>query len=534
MKRLGKRFGLALVGSLSLLSHAHAADVLPTTKPAPTPATPNCFASWWDYVNSTAADCPLSWGPFTVYATLDAGFGYQTNGANWNPAYANGVANGISKQSYGVKWQQVPNGLNQSVIGIKLSQPIEYGWSLVGTLEAGFDPYSLWLANGQRSQVQNNGKALLQQNANSDSTRSGQWDNSQGFLGVSNPTYGTLVAGRVNSLALDGLIAYDPMGSAYAFSPFGFSGQYAGFGDTEIGRSNTALKYRLNFMNFRVGALAQVGGYNQGNGSTQLWQSQLGGDFDLFGGKLSLDGIGNYAQNAVSTSTFTGTCSVIKSGPAKGQTSCVSGIPMFYNIDDLKATLSNNTGVWLLGKYKLPQIPLTIAGGWGWWRQANPSDDYLNGFKTLGGWSVPGTIPSTFPNAAKLWPTQWVTSNAYNDNRIYNMFFIGGKYAINDQIDVAAAYYYGEQNNYNSSTTPCASVNTTFIGPNGQNFVVTRVNNSACAGSTDFLSFLIDYRPVKRVDLYAGVMLSNVYAGLANGYPAVQTIAPTAGLRVKF
>src|SRR5262249_44042267 len=160
---------------------------------------------------------------------------------------------------------------------------------------------------------------------------------SQGFIGVSNPTYGTLVAGRVNSLALDGLVGYDPMGSAYAFSPFGFSGQYAGFGDTEIGRSNTALKYRLNYMNFRVAALVQVGGYNQGNGSTQLWQGQLGGDFDLFGGKLSLDGIGNYAQNAVSTSTFTGTCSVIKSGPFKGQTGCVSGIPMFYNIDDLKA-----------------------------------------------------------------------------------------------------------------------------------------------------------------------------------------------------
>ena len=44
----------------------------------------------------------------------------------------------------------------------------------------------------------------------------------------------------MNSLGLDGLISDDPMGSAYAFSAFGFSGQYAGFGDTEIDRSNTA------------------------------------------------------------------------------------------------------------------------------------------------------------------------------------------------------------------------------------------------------------------------------------------------------
>ena len=58
--------------------------------------------------------------------------------------------------------------------------------------------------------------------------------------------------------------------------------------------------------------------------------------------------------------------------------------------------------------------------------------------------------------------------------------------------------------------------------------------NGACAGSTDFLSFLIDYRPVKRVDLYAGVLVSNVHGGLANGYQVTQNIAPTAGLRIKF
>ena len=45
---------------------------------------------------------------------------------------------------------------------------------------------------------------------------------------------------------------------------------------------------------------------------------------------------------------------------------------------------------------------------------------------------------------------------------------------------------------------------------------------------------MIDYRPVKRIDLYAGVALSNVYGGLANGYLAAQNIDPTVGVRVKF
>ena len=529
-----KKFGVALAIAIASVGAARAAD-LPTKKETPATAPVNCFASLWTYLDSTAADCPLSYGPFTAYATLDLGLGYESNGAAWNNSFPNGVANFISKQSYGPKWLWTPNGVSQSVIGIKVNQPIAYGWSIVGTAETGFDPLSLNLANGQRSQAQNNGLALPLQGANADSGRSGQWDNSQGFIGISNKTYGTLVGGRVNTLGLDGLVAYDPMGSAYAFSPFGYSGSYAGFGDTELTRSNTALKYRLEFMNFHAVGLAQIGSYNQGNGSTSMYQGQVGGEFpNLFGGSyfhgtLSVDAIGAYAQNAVNISTFTGSCATLKSGPFKGETGCTSGIPTFYDQDDVKATLSNNTGIFLLGKYKFAEFPLTISGGWQYIRQANPSDTFPNGFETIGGYNVPGTIVGN-----KLLPTQWVTYNAYNNNRIANVFFFGGKYAVNPQLDVAAAYYYLEQNNYNSSATPCAVANTTFVEPSGRSLVVSRVNNSSCAGSQDAISFMVDYRPVKRVDLYAGVMISNVYAGLANGYQATQNIAPTAGFRVKF
>ncbi|MGP0014598.1 glycosyltransferase, partial [Pseudomonas sp.] len=47
---------------------------------------------------------------------------------------------------------------------------------------------------------------------------------------------------------------------------------------------NTAIKYRLDFMNFRAAGLAQIGGYDQGNASASMWQGQIGGDFNLFGG----------------------------------------------------------------------------------------------------------------------------------------------------------------------------------------------------------------------------------------------------------
>ena len=118
----------------------------------------------------------------------------------------------------------------------------------------------------------------------------------------------------------------------------------------------------------------------------------------------------------------------------------------------------------------------------------------------------------------------------YSENRPY--FWVGAKYAITPQLDVTGAYYYLQQSDF--SPAACVGANTTFVEPNGGKFTVSRINSNRCAGTEDAISVLIDYRPVKRVDLYAGMMISNVYGGLANGFQAQQNIAPTAGLRVRF
>ena len=66
-----------------------------------------------------------------------------------------------------------------------------------------------------------------------------------------------------------------------------------------------------------------------------------------------------------------------------------------------------------------------------WWQQANPSDDFLNGFETLGGYSVPATIVTTNKAIAKLFPTAWTNYTAYNRMRVVNVPFVGAKYSIN-------------------------------------------------------------------------------------------------------
>ena len=114
-----------------------------------------------------------------------------------------------------------------------------------------------------------------------------------------------------------------------------------------------------------------------------------------------------------------------------------------------------------------------------------------------------------------------MTTNAYNTDRVENIFWLGAKYAVNDRLDLIGALYYIGQNNYLQAPAVCTGTG-------------IHISSAACAGSFDTFSFLIDYRPLKRIDLYAGVALSNIYGGLANGYLAAQNIDPTVGLRIKF
>ena len=248
-----KKLGIALAIAIASVGVAHAAD-LPTKKEVAPPPPVNCFASLWTYLNSTAADCPLSYGPFTAYATLDLGLQLRVQRRGLERRRSPTASGSfINKQSYGSKWLWSPNNLSQSVVGVKMSQPTRlwlvdrrHGGNRIST------PIPGYLANGARSQVQNNGKALA---AAGTSTRiraaTANGTTRRALSGSATQTYGTLVGGRVNTLGLDGLVSYDPMGSAYAFSPFGFSGSYAGFGDTELTRSNTALKYQLELPEFR-------------------------------------------------------------------------------------------------------------------------------------------------------------------------------------------------------------------------------------------------------------------------------------------
>ncbi len=482
------------VAALVASSAAFAAD-LPTKKAPAVPEKPNCFSSVYAYFDSTPADCPLSYWGITFYATIDMGVGYASHGAGFNGLFPTGTTEFVNKFGNKGTFAATPNGLSQSQVGLKIKEPVAYGFSVVGEIATGFDPYSLELANGPGSQSQNTNRPLNLQNTNGDSSRAGQWDNSVAYGGISHDTYGTLTFGRQNTYTLEGVNAYDPMGGSYAFSPIGWSGKVAGAGNTEDARSNSAIKYTVTYNGFHAGVLGQVGGFDWGNGSNGEYELNVGGNVKFLGGNLSVDAIYTQIKDQVSLGDYNG------APPA--------GVPL----GALKATLSNNDSVMLLGKYQWNQF--TVYGGFEHIDYNNPSDKYAAGFTSIGGYTVaPGAVSST----------------SYTIPLHFDVFWTGLKYAITDRLDITGAYYLYDQHSYASATTSCAANATPAVAgyaPQGS-------ASSACQGYMNAFSAMIDYRPLKRVDLYAGIMYSKVSGGLANGYLYSDDLAPTVGVRVRF
>ncbi len=472
---------------------AHAAD-LPVAKP---PSTAPCFASFENWLSASAQDCPLTYMGVTVYGQIDVGAGYSSHAADFNRYYNNGVAELIAKFSRGPKFQLVPNGLSQTNIGVRGEEEFAPGWALVFDVNTSFDPYSLQISNGPRSLVENNNVPLQFQNENADSSRAGQWDNTRGYVGVSNKTFGTLTAGRETTFSNDAAFAYDPMGGSYAFSLIGNSSTYlSGVGDTETSRYNTSVKYRVDHDNLHAGVVWQLGGYGQGNGADGAYQFDAGFDYAGF----SFDAIYSYARDAVSLSNYG-----------------VSPLPKGVTQDDLKATLADIRGVVLAGKYAYG--PLKLYAGYENALFTPPSETYPGGFTTLGDYTV-------LPGA--------VTTSSYVNHKILQVGWVGAKYAVRPDLDIAAAYYVAGQNDY----TNYAVKGTAACGPNktapAPGYAPQGANHSTCAGDIQAVSGLIDWRPYKRLDVYAGVMYSQVSGGMANGYLHSNNVAPTVGLRLTF
>lgn len=486
---------------------AEAADIgtMPTKAPAVTQAPPATCTSIQDFFLTA---CQLSWYGVRFYGTIDVGFGYQTHGAPFSPFFVTGASYFLQKMNRSPMWGLAPSGLSQSNVGVQIKEPLAPGWSFIAQLESGFDPYSLEFANSPHSEFKNINVPVNQQNTNGDSSRGGQFYNSLGFVGVSSDTYGTLTFFRQNALTSDGVLAYDPMGGSYAFSPIGFSGTVAGGGDTQNAKYSTSAKYRVNIGDFRLAALWQFGGYDLNNGSKGAFEGQLGGDIRNLGpGTLSVDAIVGYNKDAVNLG--------LAGAPTNAQ-----GVPIGTMLPQiLTATLSNNTNVMALAKYTVDRLKL--YAGYEWVQFAPPSDPFTiagSGFTDNAGDFVCLGCNAFGTNINN---TAYSASAGFKD-KVLQVFWAGARYSITDTVDVVGAYYHYDQNNFAASAANLAACN------------ISATNKNYCHGTMDAASAMIDWRFAPKWDTYIGTFFSQMNGGLDNGFLARNNLATTAGVRFRW
>jgi predicted porin len=482
---------------------AYAADL--DNMPTKAPPGPTTCTSIQDFFTTA---CQLSWYGVRFYGAIDVGEAYETNGAPLDK-FAGRTDSFLGKMNLGGKWLPSQNALSASNIGVQIKEPLGAGWSFIGQLEAGFNPYSLELTNNVHGVYVNRGIPLAQQTGYGDANTEGKFYNGLGFAGVSHDTYGTLTFGRQNTLMADAILAYDPLGSSLAFSALGFYGSWAGGGDTEDRKGTTAIKYRVSFANFHFGAFGQVGGYEQGNAERGAIQGDVGADFRVGPGVLSADAIGGYTKDGVFMTII-------------GQTDKFGHpinifTPGFANAF-MSATLSDNTSVMLDAKYTMERLKL--FAGYEWVQSTKPSDPFTipgTGFTDIAGDFVcfqcvasGGTqINSTFFNGG---------------DRISQIAWFGATYAITDSLDLTGAYYHWWQNDFSGGAKNTA----------GGTCALATTALPQCAGTMETASALLDWRFAPKWDTYIGTMYNVLSGGMNNGYLSKDNWTTAAGLRFRW
>jgi predicted porin len=346
----------------------------------------------------------LSLGGITLYATVDVGYAYQSSGVPINSQIPGGLeyqAFTTTRNFSGSQSTVAESGLEQSKIGIRVSQPLVNDVSLVARAETGFNPLSGQLTDACASIANNAGKTVGNQTANADSSRCGQAFNAQLFGGVSSPVAGQLTVGRHNSLQLDALAQFDPQALSYAFSFLGYSGFNGGAGSTEGARWDNSIRYA-----FQSGPVHIAGMYSSGGQDTGILGKAYGVDAGVTFQGLSVEAVYENEKGAVNLrSSFDDL-----PNPLAPQPTVVDPFPT----PGLAAYLSDDTSYNVMAKYTFDlgdasqKDKLTIYAGYSHMEKANSS--------YTAGSSEGNYLLNVGINV--------------NNSAVYNMEWVGARYAM--------------------------------------------------------------------------------------------------------
>jgi predicted porin len=512
MKRLGMTAASAAALMLSGAGGAYAADL----GPYPVKAVPVASTTCTSILDFFTTACQLSAYGVRFYGTVDVGYGYQTHGTPMDKTI--GADYMLGKPSRNAMWVLSPNALSVSNVGFQIKEPLGAGWSFVGQLETGFNPFSMDILDSPKSLRTGIGTPLGFQNAITDANFNGQFYSDLGFAGFSHDTWGTLTYGRQNSLGADQVLSYDPQQSAGGFSPLGLIGSWAGGGNTENRRDTSALKYRVNFANYHFGAYASIGGYEMGNADTQAYSGNVGGDWHVGPGNLSADVTASWRQNSIGE----GPGGIL--GPAD-----INGIPVNPFTqgtgETISASLNNTTQVMVTAKYEVDRLKL--FAGWNLNSFSAPDNPNPGCISDISG------LPLGCTSAASFNPSVL-------NGRIFQIAWVGARYAVTDSLDVSAAYYHAWQNDFSAgasekySTATSSTTSALHSGDPNATCALHPTISIQCKATQDVVSAVVDWKFAPKWDTYIGTEYTHQDGGLVAGYLNNNNWSTTGGLRFRW
>jgi predicted porin len=383
----------------------------------------------------------------TLYGILDTAIANIQHAENFDglhPVANNPTVTKGTKAATGM----LNGGMSATRWGIKGQEDMGDGLKAVFLLEQGFNLGSGNISNAALGLSRNTASGP---DMSADSAVSGQFFNRGAYAGISSDAYGTLTAGRHQSLFLDNIAVFDPILGSQAFSPLGFSGTYGGGGATDDSRVDNSLKYKITLGDFTLGALYKFGGV-AGSASAQS-AYELNGIYSHGGLSVHLGYQGFKDAFAISNATGTGT---------------------------VKATAEDTNSYMLAAKYTWEQV--TFRAGFEREEYKNPS----NPSNDLAVTSLYGISLASAPSVT-----------AYPSQKNLNVYWLGAAYAFTPAFSLLAGGYHISQNDYDPAG--CSSAK----------------ELARCSGGLNYYSLVGDFNLSKRTDLYAGIMKSTVSGGPA-------------------
>lgn len=405
-----------------------------------------------------------------IYGAFDVGVGHAQYSLSADPNFTMGLTPVITHYASNSVNGMFNGGLGGSNIGFKGLEDLGGGLKATFKLETGFNSFDGALNNGVASVADN--PSTKQVTSNGDSSLAGQLFTREATVGLTSSNWGSVTFGRNNSLGYDALIAYDPMGGSYVFSPFGYSGSYGAGGFTEDYRIDNSIKYRLKLeTGLNLGVLYKLGGQA---GATSA-QSEVQLTIGYEAGPFSVQGLYSRADDAISASN-----------------SAVAG--------EVALTVADTTAYMLSAAYA--GDGWRVSGGYermSFQNPSNPGSDEL--ITSIFGVPVAGT-----PNVS-----------AYTNEKNLNIYYLGASYNVTPVFTLAIAGYDVKQNDYSGGL--CTASDTV---------------SSKCSGTNAFYSLLGTYKFSKRTQVYAGYMYSKVEGGFSDGFVHDSDNFYGAGLRHTF